>query len=111
MGIKKYLNKLMAFFSDNHKEDATNGKEKATVLLRCGDREIVGDEYNILAFYNHHIQSTEFGTSFFRRILCKYGKFCRVHGREDGIKYVFNFENEKSLSDFIKECRRYLKLS
>lgn len=85
-------------------------QKECTIILRCGEREIIGDEYNTLAQYNRRMHSTEFGKALFYKMMNRYGKCQRVYGRDDGIEYAYDFGNESNLISFVKECRRYLKL-
>lgn len=102
------VKKIKSFLK--RKEEEGSSVKGVPILLRCGEREIVGDEYNTLALYNSRIQSTEFGSLLFCQLMDKYGQYEHVYGREDGIKYAYDFGTENNLASFVKECRRYLKL-
>lgn len=115
MGIKKLFHELLygcsaPDFSDECIKEESSGHQIQNLLLRCGEREIVGEEYNTLASYNHRMRATEFGTILHYRIMLKYGTCQHVYGRDDGIIYAYNFGTEENLKGFIKECRRYLGL-
>lgn len=106
--MKQLFKKLMSAIKK--KDEQGSSGNGVTVLLRCGEREIEGNEYDTLAMYNQRIQSTEFGILLFHQMLDKYGKLQHVYGRTDGIEYAYNFGTETNLTSFVNECRRYLKL-
>lgn len=113
MGMKDIFHKMIGrFLRKKFGNDSSNTDDisvaDVTVLLRCGSREIVGDEYNKLARMNAKIQETEFGSLLFYQWLSKYGIYQHLHGREDGIEYAYNFQTEENLNSFVEECSRYL---
>ena len=81
-------------------------KDKGTIVmdLLCGDRRIVGKEYNLLATYNNALCSTEFGWWKFKKILYKYTVI------DERYEDTLNFTTEENLKKFVFECRTFLKL-
>lgn len=78
--------------------------EKMIVLdLLCGDRRIVGREYNLLATYNNELCETEFGFWKFKKLLQRY---TQLDARYEN---TLNFITEENLRRFVYECRTFLR--
>lgn len=79
--------------------------EEIIVLdLLCGNRRIVGKEYNMLSRYNDALCETEFGFWKFKKLLWRYTRL------DERYENTLNFITEENLRRFVFECRTFLKL-